>query len=72
MCGSAGSYCSEVESDSGVVAAGRELRAALSATEERANTFRAQFLGFSHLWTCEMQAYLKVGLVDDLIQWVLL
>ena len=55
----AGSYCAEVEADAGVAAAGRDVRATLAATQERADAFRAQFLGYAHLWTSEMQAYLK-------------
>ena len=43
-----------------MAAARQGVRAALRAMEERADAFRAQFLGFAHLWTAEMQAYLKV------------
>lgn len=43
-----------------MAAAGQGVRAALRAMEERADAFRAQFLGFAHLWTAEMQACLKV------------
>lgn len=43
-----------------MLAAGRDVRAALAATEERAAAFRAQYLGFAHLWTTDMQGYLKV------------
>ena len=50
-----------MEGDAGVAAARQGVRGALRAMEERADAFRAQFLGFAHLWTAEMQAYLKVG-----------
>ncbi|KAK9843805.1 hypothetical protein WJX81_007069 [Elliptochloris bilobata] len=36
-----------------------DVRTALKVSEERSNAFRAQFLGFAHLWTTEMQVYLK-------------